>query len=212
MSASWPGCSMAAQHLAMAGAAQVEQVFDQRLVLTCQQLGLLGALVDLGERLGEDAECRAGAGGRAAHAGALQAVKDRHLDSVGQLARILDPRHGTDTGVAPLDPRDRRTRLFSERAALMAAWISSRSSGMVTVMFGSTTPLLSGRSGIRSALVGHWISLMFSPAVTVEPPVLCPNPNLRNRASVSSSVRAAAARRPAPARPPRPPALRPAGS
>src|SRR5256885_8520376 len=73
-----------------------------------------------------------------------------------------------------------KTSRSPSRAAAMAACASSRSIGIVTTMFGSTTPLVSGSRGMKSVFGSDicCFSFVFSPVTTGETLGLCPQGGL----------------------------------
>src|SRR2546423_7785380 len=88
-----------------------------------------------------------------------------------------------------------RTRPSPSRAAATAAWASSRSSGMVTTIFGRTTPLWRGRSGMKSVLTSGIdnFSFVFSSGTTGETLGLCPQASL-GQTAVATGASAPACR------------------
>src|SRR5207248_7913187 len=86
-----------------AGATQLEQVLDQRLVLASQNVRRLGQRVDVLGRLGQHAQGGSGRGGSTADGGPIQSLQDGDLDAIGQLSGILELGDRAEIGKAPFD-------------------------------------------------------------------------------------------------------------
>ena len=96
----------AADHLDdFAGATQLEQVLDQRFVLAGKDVRSLGQRVDVLRRLGQHAQRGSRPRGGAPHRGPIEALQDRDLDAVGQLAGILELGDCPEIGKATFDAR-----------------------------------------------------------------------------------------------------------
>ena len=94
----------AAHHLDdLTGAAQLEQVLDEGLVLAGQDMRALGQRVDVVGRLGQHPQRRAGTGGRTTDGGPVQPLENGDLDAVWQFPRILEFGDRANAGVAAFD-------------------------------------------------------------------------------------------------------------
>ena len=150
-----------------AGAAQLEEVLDERAVLARELTRRVGGIA-VGKWLDLHPEGAADVGLAAAEARAVQSLEDGDLGAGGQLARLHDLRDRADRA-RTVPPRGARagSGLLPFCAAVRAARCGSLSTARVAVIPGRTTTSSSCRMGRSSEVSSAMFSLFGAAAEAI---------------------------------------------